>query len=276
MNAATWLGNLPLMQRILSISRYRLLRHSVKRASVVALVVLIIANGTAFGDELREALDLLDTDLASSGNTRPAEILSAAGAGALQPLCERLHRPTMFEPRAAVREHAYTNISYVFIAMKHHHPQTMPAIVDCVFDWTLRADESDPYNLMLRSFIAVDFGNDALPALVSSWTTASREDETFSLVQKAGNRWFRVFCNQNGKEAQFVRQLADTAETLDHIDRINLYSHISSLAGCSEEAVTVIKAAFAAENDADTKRRLHQIQIQAEHVARENQNAAPN
>lgn len=237
------------------------------RQAVSALCLALFLADPACAENLEFALDQLDTDLASNGNTGPIEIISAAGEKALPLLCERLHRPAMFAAADPGRKESIINISYAIVVMHHKYPNTLAESVRCAFDWTMKAERRDPYQLLLRSTIAVDFGNAALPALVNAWAEASLDGAAFERAQQVGNNWFRSFCNRDGLEAQTVTRLAEIADTLNTTNRANLYSHIASLAGCTDQAVAVLKDAFALENDPAKKRMFHRLQLQAQQIA---------
>lgn len=216
--------------------------------------------------ELVDALDLLDTDLASNGITAPFNSIVAVGPAVVPLLCERLMRPRMFAADYTSTRESVSNLLFAFLAMKEAHPETVTESIDCLYRWSLKTSDSNPSWLYVQSTVAGLFGDQALSLVVAAWQRYGDREDLFERNQKVANSWFKVFCLDEGREAATIDELARLADGLEQYARLNLYSHISTLAACSDRATDVIKLAFDEEKDADAKRTLYRIRMQARTV----------
>lgn len=248
------------------------------RYLALPLAILLAESGVADQDtgidvdesvtaELTEVLDRLE-DLGSNATTEPFDRIIAVGPAALPMLCERLMRPAMFDVNKPSSQEMVSNLSFAFLALKQRYPETVPQSVDCLFRWSLDTDDRDPSRPLVQSNVAVLFGDEALAALVAAWQKYSADGELFERSNSVGNGWFRFFCNRDGKEVETIDELAQLADGLEQHSRLNLYSHISTLASCSGRATEVIEQAFNAETNADAKRTLYRIRMQARKLSR--------
>ena len=225
----------------------------------------------AVDEELVGVLDRLDTELASTGTTEPFSRIVAAGPAAIPMLCERLMRPAMFAADNPTTRESVSNLAFAFLALKEVHPETVPESIDCLYRWSLHADDNNPSRVFVQSTVAGLFGDEALPSVVGAWQRYGAREDLFERNHKIGNSWFKVFCFDDGKEIATIDELARLADSLEQHARLNLYSHISTLAACSDRATEVIKLAFDAETDADAKRTLYRIRMQARTVRQRQQ-----
>ena len=212
---------------------------------------------------MADVLDRLDTDLGSTGTTEPFNRIIAAGPSAVPLLCERLMRPALFSADNPAARYSISNLTFAFLALREAHPQTVPESIDCLYRWSLHTDDNNPSRLFVQSTVAGLFGDQALDLVVDAWQRYGSEEQWFERNQRIGNGWFKVFCFDEGRESATIDNLARLADSLERHARLNLYSHISTLAACSDRAAEVIKLAFDAETDTDTKRTLFKIRMQA-------------
>ncbi len=226
--------------------------------------VLKIADDEDGTDSTEFDLEQLDN---AQSDTVVANRLLAAGPTIMPKLCKKLHRARLLNQFDTESRDAFTNITFVMLAVAKKFPESVPEAVDCLFLWTTKAPRTHPMRFITMSMVAVNYGDIALRPLVETWERSSRIEGQFEHIQQIASEWFDFFCNRDGIEAETIDKLGNIAASLGKNSRLNLYSHISTLADCSEQAITVIKAAFSSEIDDDAKRALHVFQGQANKIA---------